>query len=679
MISDKTDMGDQNSDEVSSWNSGTGRGLTLRSFLVAVLFIVLISLAVQQVSLVLDGPELIDTAPPAGPITVLVLLTVLTMFLSRFRTWFGFSRKELVVIYCMVYMGSFLSGTGLVHRFFPGLVTLNHHYSEPEVWVSLFIKYIPSWFGPEGGTSSVVEAFFNGSKEGVPWGQWLLPLALWSLLIFALFLTMLCIVSLLRRQWVETENLSFPITQLPLEIIDAEGRLGQIGGLLRNRLLWFGFAISAFFIGYNGLSNYVSAFSPINLSVDLGEFILEKPWSAMTNQFSPFVFSFSPLIVGISYLFPLEVSFSVWFFFMVGRLQMLLAEIFGLSSITSANSISGWVGGGDRFFPLLDSQARGGLYALILFSLWTARFHIKEVLFKVFNGEKANYIDDSKEAFSYRFSLWGIVGGLAVSIIWTNIAGLNILYGFIFFTLFLLLALAFARIRSEAGVPFAYTLPGVTLMIYVILGTGSHLFSASDYLVLAHINMFCASGFAMLMVIAFESYKMGHVVSVSPRCMTLALLLSFVIGLVVAYWMSLTTIYKYGMSGVDGSYARGVAYSGRHIHHILTNSRTQLPVGWLSIIFQGIGFAVTSFLAVMRRTFSNWLFHPIGFVIGNISISNRLWGSVLLGWAVKSLMLKYGGVRLYRMALPLFLGLAFGHLAMQILWAVVALLAGTGG
>jgi hypothetical protein len=329
----------------------------------------------------------------------------------------------------------------------------------------------------------------------------------------------------------------------------------------------------------------------------------------------------------------------------------------------------------------LPSQARGGLYGLVFFALWTARFHLKEVFIKVFGRGKSKGLDDTREVFSYRFSFWGMVGGLTVSVIWASTAGLNIHYGIAFFTLYLVFALAFARMRAEAGVPFTYVLPSLPVIIYITIGTGSHLFSYSDYLTFSHLNMLCVGSFGTLMIVLFESYKMGHVASVSPRGMTVALILSFVIGLVVAYWTSLTTIYAHGITGMESSqYTRGVAYSGRHVHHLTSggSNRGSAPLDWLSLIFQGIGFGITAFLAVMRRTFSHWPLHPIGYVVGT-GFGTTLWSSVLLGWGIKTLVLRYGGVRLYQLALPVFLGLALGHVAMNVFWAVIAMLVGSAG
>ena len=675
-------MAETHSSDRHDRGEAVDRGLTLRSFLLGVGSIALISLLLQKVTLALGGPDLNEWAPPTGPVVLLGVLVLLLSGLRGLLPRLRLSRGELVVIYCMACVGSVLSGTGLVHRLLPGMVTNHFMYAEPGTWYYPFLKYIPTWFGPAAADPGAVDEFFAPTGAGVPWEAWLLPLAAWSVLICSLFFAMLCVVILLRRQWTETENLNFPITQLPLALIGGEAGAGALGELLRNRLMWIGFAVSATLLGYNGLTRYVQALTPVSLELDFAHFLVEKPWSAMTLETmlpsDPFLFSVSPLMIGIAYLFPLNTLLSVWLFFLLTRMQLLGAELIGLSHMTAANRLMFF--SGSRQFPFFGSQAQGGIYALIIFMLWSARSHLRELIGKAFRYRKKRQDSVGGEPFSAGFTVWGLSGALAICVIWAHMAGLSIAYGLAFFVLFLLLALAFARMRAEAGVPFTYELLPVPFLIYMATGTGPPIYSASDHQVLSHLNMLCAGGFGMLMVILFESYKMGHVAAVPARRMTMALVLAFALGLVIAFWTSLTAIYTHGLQdmGSGNQYAAVAFYHGREVHHTVHWAYKPQPAAWLNYTFEGIGFAVTASLALLRRLFSHWPLHPIGFVVGT-GFGYKLWSSVLIAWAIKSTMLRYGGVRLYQMGLPAFLGLALGHLSMEALWAIVALAVGSAG
>ncbi len=56
-----------------------------------------------------------------------------------------------------------------------------------------------------------------------------------------------------------------------------------------------------------------------------------------------------------------------------------------------------------------------------------------------------------------------------------------------------------------------------------------------------------------------------------------------------------------------------------------------------------------------------------------------IWFPVLLGWLFKTLILRYGGVKIYRQALPFFIGLVIGDYAISCLWALYFLATGHAG
>ena len=47
-----------------------------------------------------------------------------------------------------------------------------------------------------------------------------------------------------------------------------------------------------------------------------------------------------------------------------------------------------------------------------------------------------------------------------------------------------------------------------------------------------------------------------------------------------------------------------------------------------------------------------------------------MWFSIFLGWAAKLILLRLGGMRLYRRALPFFLGLILGDYVAGSIWAI---------
>ena len=61
----------------------------------------------------------------------------------------------------------------------------------------------------------------------------------WTLFLSLLGFMMLCLNTLLRRQWTESEKLSYPLVMLPLEMVNPRTQL------FKSRLFWTGAAVAA--------------------------------------------------------------------------------------------------------------------------------------------------------------------------------------------------------------------------------------------------------------------------------------------------------------------------------------------------------------------------------------------------------------------------------------------------
>ena len=76
-----------------------------------------------------------------------------------------------------------------------------------------------------------------------------------------------CLGVLLRGQWVENERLVFPLTRLPLVLLEDVDRTDSFfSALLKNRLMWLGFALPLLLHSWNSLGNYNDLFQKVALS-----------------------------------------------------------------------------------------------------------------------------------------------------------------------------------------------------------------------------------------------------------------------------------------------------------------------------------------------------------------------------------------------------------------------------
>jgi hypothetical protein len=73
----------------------------------------------------------------------------------------------------------------------------------------------------------------------------------------------------------------------------------------------------------------------------------------------------------------------------------------------------------------------------------------------------------------------------------------------------------------------------------------------------------------------------------------------------------------------------------------------------------------------MRVNFVWWPFHPAGYALALSYAMEYFWLPIFIAWALKFLIIRYGGIGLHRRAIPFFLGLILGDYTMGALWAIV--------
>ena len=74
-----------------------------------------------------------------------------------------------------------------------------------------------------------------------------------------------------------------------------------------------------------------------------------------------------------------------------------------------------------------------------------------------------------------------------------------------------------------------------------------------------------------------------------------------------------------------------------------------------------------------------WPLHPIGFAIGANYMMNKAWFCVLIAWAIKKMVLRFGGPARYRYSQYFFMGLIMGEALCNGLWLVIDYFTGKVG
>jgi len=636
-------------------------GLSTRAMVVSIILLLVSLLWMRQAGLIAAGVQLGESVPVIPAIAVLLLLSAVGPLLNRLPRLFHFPRHQTLLVYVFLCIAVTMSSAGVV-RTIPPAITGPSYFASPQNNYAQLMEEVPWWLAPKDHT--VIRTMYEGSEGGViPWGPWLVPLAVWTVFLLATFVVMYCLMLMFRQQWTEKEHLTFPIAQLVMEVSDY-GTGGSVGSFLRNPLMWTGFGLTAFYNVMNMLNAWNPAIPCLGKFYDLGGLLTERPWSALQpTGFLPLAIHWRPESFGIGYLVSTDVLLSVWVSYLLLRFSNFMAVIAGYE-------ISG--------FPFDEQQVYGAYVAMGLFLIWVGREHLGRILRKAFTADKT--IDDSHEPYPYRTVVWAMIIGFATMLFIPINAGMWPATAVVFFGAILLFSITYARIRSEAGTPVLWMFPrtkGWQMLPFIV--TGSAPFQrGTSFSNLTILTLFCwlkEGYFLTLGAYQIESLKIAEKVHIRQRTVVKWMILALLIGLIGAYYLHIQAYYSYGANILGGStsqaYFRGSeSWSDLSLwvdaHGGSDMRRTTAVV---------VGLFITTVLILLRSLFLRFPLHPLGYVMGTSQRGGEVWGPFFLVWIIKSVILRLGGMRLYRQLIPFFLGLVLGHyFAAGVVWGSISLI-----
>ncbi len=626
-------------------------GLTPKALFIALLLMPVNVYWIIQLEVVrYTHPTLIH--PLSNVIFILFWLLVLRAVLGKLSKKLWLSGAELLTIYVMLCIVSSLCS----HDMMEILVTLLGHpfqFATPEnEWQQLFWKELPTWLTVQD--TRVLSGYYEGQSSFYRRDHliaWATPIVWWTVFIFVLMFVMLCINTLLRIQWTERERLTYPIIQLPLAMTDTGA------SFFKNKLMWVGFGIAAGISVMNLLNSIYPAvpYVPVKRQ-NIHQFFTGRPWNAMGGV----RLSFYPFAIGISFLIPLDLLFSCWVFYWLYKFELMAGSVLGVRQLPG--------------FPYADAQSFGAYLALLGSAAWIGRAHFNYVIagirdrFRRKNG-------DRREPMPYHFACLGIVGGSLFLTAFSYKAGMALWVVPLFFGIYFLLAIMIARLRAELGF-LVHDLHRVDPHSLLVTAFGTQRFNTSTKGVFSLYMFFNRAYRAHPMPQELEAFKIAERRQIHPGHIAVAILIATGIGALVVFWLLLENYYRHGAeTGYYGPWALGF---GRGVYRQLENwlnypQGTDIP----ALTFIGGGSAFAMGLMLLRTRFLWWPLHPLGYAMANSWGMYNLWSCLFVAWVAKALVLHHGGLKAYRRAVPLFLGLALGDYIFGSLWSICSVLANT--
>ncbi|NKB71666.1 MAG: hypothetical protein GKR89_31715 [Candidatus Latescibacteria bacterium] len=634
---------------------------SLRAFVVGILLSAFLAAACPYTVFLHHTAGMAADFITAGAVFLFFLLTGLAnSALRRLRPNWALQTGELVLVYTMMVVASAIPTWGLIANLLP-IIPGAFYYATPENnWAELIQPLIPGWMVPQDPLA--IKYFYEGApaETAIPWEAWFLPLAAWLVLILALYAVMLSTMVIIRKQWIEHERLVFPLTQLPLEMLQKGS--GSVPPFFKNPLMWAGFALPFLLYSTHGLHHYFNFIPAIETSTELRLFRR----TTLIRLFLSFP------VIGFTYFINLDIAFSLWFFHLLARMQTGLFNFIGFSVPGHNETFAGAAIGTS---PVVSHQAMGAMLILAAFSLWTARRHLREVFAKAIGGGK---VDDSGEPLSYRSAVWTMLGGLVVIALWLNASGMPLWIAPLFVLCAFAVFFGLARIIAEGGVGFCR--PQMIAPVFTVYGIGSEMMGPTGLISTGFTYAWAADIRTTVMVSSINGFKLADQVGLKRlRPFTWAIVAAVVIALLVSVATTLWLCYTYGGINMRPWFFTGLPRAVFGFVADKMNNPLDADIMLPRWIATGVGALLMGFLMYARQHILGWPLHYLGMPIGDTWVMSWVWASIMLGWLLKVVILKYGGVPLYRSLRPFFLGLVLGQISCVGVWMVIDIITGTVG
>jgi len=498
----------------------------------------------------------------------------------------------------------------------------------------------------------------------VPWSAWMWRLVAWGPLVIGAWICCLALAALVRRQWTENERLPYPIARFTYDLMQEPAKGRRFADLFRRRSFWIGVAIAAGTLLSQALEK--EGWLPFSIPTDSDQraSFSGEPWSLVANAKNLYWVHVYFTVVGLSFLLPAQLSFSLWFFVVLTNVVFAILNAQGVPVTVQhvgEAGVGGWIIAG-------------------LLVLWVGRRHYLAVLRAAFSHS------DDPAIHRVRPYVWLLLGGAASMMVWLMLAGAVWWHAIAAVVLFLGFALVLARIVAEAGIPF------------VGLPTGCHASQLLFGLVGVHAPLAALAPLALVSAVVLGDGR-EHVLPYAvhgeylanralPRTTTAARLgwsaLVFgalAVGTLIALAVLIASAY-HGDGWRDTRWYGALFSEGLEplLRDWQSHANGAGPAHpselWWSM---SVGGVMVGVLTACRWAFASWPLHPIGYLVSMTAPTQAIWFSFFLGWLAKTLIMRYGGARIYVALRPLAYGLVAGEALAAGVFLLVAIICQLAG
>ena len=585
---------------------------------------------------------------PNGPVVIAFVLVAANGLMLRLWASRALTRADVLIIYSIATIAAALIVVHVPYTI--GLAAYPYYRARSEYgWEQQILPHLPTWLHPRD--PEVSAWFWEGLPAGIslPWGQWVTPVAGWGAFTLAMMAAMMCLGALLRRDWIERQRLTFPLIEIPMALVNGESRPTLSKSSFRFSSFWLGFVPTSIVILLIWLNGLFPAVPAPSRDYPIGQNFagLGLPWSTLSEM----RVRIAPATIGVMALVPGDVSFSVWAFYLIFRVYLLVCGAFGVPP-------GGTAAAGD-FNPraFFDYAADGGFIIVAAIALFRSRDSFADGIRRLLLGLRER--DDPTAPMSNAAAVLGFVAANAFMLWWARRAGMSWgSYAFIMAAFYVALV---GTVRLTAAAGLLQHRPPTPARWIILRTLGARTIDPASLTMYSYLSMgYLLEPQSWAMNYMVNSFKLMHRGRIRGRGFTLAVTVAMVAVLIACSASVLYISYRYGAVSLDCWPIFAVPTCAfRELNASLSSPEN--ADNWLRLALL-VGGVFTAGLSWMSSHFVWWPFSPIGFVIASVMHTNRdIWANALLGWLLATLIRRFGGLHLYHSLRPAFVGLIFGH------------------
>ncbi|MCY3772304.1 MAG: hypothetical protein OXG98_09835 [Gemmatimonadetes bacterium] len=618
-------------------------GISRRAVILGLALAVLINIWVPFGSFILQSSRMtVGHLPISVLIPFFFLLFIVNPALRTWRPSWVLNGNELALVFVMMFVSSLVPGKVMV-AYLMGVIATPHYFARPEnQWATTFFQYLPDWLLVSGQGNTLVW-FYEGIPEGagdVIWGPWLPPLFWWLTFFVMLFFMGACMSTIMRRTWVAHERLTFPLVRMAVDLIRHDERTERtFPGFVYDRMFQVGFGVTLALMIWN-IAAFWGAISPI-------------PIGALYHTNLNFLEGFTAIRISVNiyalcfaFLAPLEITFSLWFFALCGVLEGGLLDRVGLQYSGSPVGVN----------AVVKAQFFGGFIVFVIWHLWTAREQIADVFRRAVRGGG----QPPTELMSYRVAVLGLAGSVVYLVAWLVGSGLSWQVVPVYLFFLFVLYLGTARIIAQTGLAFL-DLP-VNAHHFTILTMGSGNIDPQSLTTLGLGSAYARNWRGIGIGTIAQSDKVMSDLQQDKRgilaLMTVTFVISMLTSVLYTIYIGNTTVGAYNFGERDAFGGKiNESYYDDIVRWIRNADQLQPP----EFLFMALGGVAMLVMTALSYRFPGWPLAPVGFTVAFADVTRLLMFSLFLAWLIKMLLMRIGGVTVYRRAQPFAWGVLVGY------------------